>query len=104
MVKSSKGFRARTRGTFRKHVRERGMPPVTRFLTTFEVGDRVVIRIESSQPKGMPHPRYQGRVGTVRARVGRSYLIAFRDGGKEKQVIAHPVHLLAMAKAPTGGS
>jgi len=104
MVKSSKGFRSRTRGTFRKHVRERGLPPVTRFLKTFEVGDRVIIRIESSEPHGMPHPRYQGRVATVRAQVGRSYLIAFLDGGKEKQVIAHPVHLLPTSKGPTGSA
>jgi large subunit ribosomal protein L21e len=99
MVKSSKGFRARTRGTFTKHVRERGRPPVTRFLQTFEVGDRVIVRIESSEPHGMPHPRYQGRVATVTARVGRSYRIAFLDGGKAKELVAHPVHLLPADKA-----
>ena len=94
MVKSSKGFRSRTRGAFTKHVRERGLPPVTRFLKTFEVGDKVIVRIESSEPHGMPHPRYQGRVCTVVAKVGRSYRVAFLDGGKRKELIAHPIHLL----------
>ena len=104
MVKSSKGFRARTRGSFKKHVRERGMPPVSRFLQTFDIGERVIVRIESSEPHGMPHPRYQGRVATVRAQVGRSYLIAFLDGGKEKQLIAHPVHLVPAEKPARGGA
>jgi large subunit ribosomal protein L21e len=104
MVKSSKGFRARSRGTFTKHVRERGMPPVTRFLTTFEVGDRVIVRIESSEPHGMPHPRYQGVVAVVQKRVGRSYQIAFFDGGKQKILIAHPVHLIPAEKAKPGGT
>jgi len=103
MVKSSKGSRARTRGAFTKHVRERGNPPVTHYLQVFEVGDRVIVRIESSEPHGMPHPRYQGRVATVRERVGRSYRIDFLDGGKRKELIAHPVHLIPAEKAKPRG-
>jgi large subunit ribosomal protein L21e len=93
MVKTSKGFRARTRGVLTKDVREKGLPPVTRYLQTFEVGQRVVVRLEASDPHGMPHPRYQGRTATVEARVGRAYRIVFRDGGKEKRLTANPVHL-----------
>ena len=48
MVKSSKGFRSRTRGTLTKEVRERGMPPITRFLQTFELGSSVIVRLEAS--------------------------------------------------------
>ena len=98
MVKSSKGFRSRSRGTFTKEVRERGLPPVTRFLRAFSPGDKVVVRIEPSDPHGQPHPRYQGRVCTVIAPSGRSYRIAFLDGGKRKELIAAPIHL-----APAGG-
>ena len=98
MVKSSKGFRSRSRGTFTKDVREKGMPPVTRFLREFEVGDRVTVRIEPSDPHGQPHPRYQGRTCTVVARSGRAYRIQFVDGGKLKELIANPIHL-----APAGG-
>jgi large subunit ribosomal protein L21e len=94
MVKSSKGFHSRTRGTLTKEARERGMPPVTRYLQTFEVGERVMIRLEASEPHGQPHPRYQGRTATVLAQVGRCYRLGFTDGGKAKQVIAHPVHLV----------
>ena len=94
MVKSSKGSRSRTRGTLTKKARERGMPPVARFLRQFAVGDRVIVRLEASDPHGQPHPRYQGRVCVVLARVGRAYRIGFTDGGKPKQLIATPIHLL----------
>lgn len=93
MVKSSKGFRSRSRGTFTKEVREKGLPPVTRFLREFAVGDRVHVVLEPSDPHGQPHPRYQGRTCVVLERVGRSYRVAFYDGGKLKQLIAAPVHL-----------
>ena len=94
MVKSSKGFRSRSRGTFTKEVRERGLPPVSRFLREFEVGDRVIVRIEASDPHGQPHPRYQGRTCTVVAKSGRAYRIQFLDGGKRKELVANPIHLL----------
>ena len=99
MVKSSKGFRSRSRGTFTKEVRERGMPPPARFLREFGVGDKVVVRIEPSDPHGQPHPRYQGRVCTVLGRVGRAYRIEFLDGGKRKELIAHAIHLQLNATA-----
>jgi large subunit ribosomal protein L21e len=99
MPKSSKGFRSRSRGTFTKDVREKGMPPITRFLQTFEVGESVLVNLEPSDPHGQPHPRYQGRTCTVVERVGRAYKIEFVDGGKRKQLIANPVHL---RKAGTG--
>jgi large subunit ribosomal protein L21e len=105
MVKSSKGLRSRTRGTLTKEVRERGLPPITRFLQTFAVGDRVIVRLEASDPRGQPHPRYQGRVGVVVGRQGRAYRLAFDDGGKRKQLLANAVHLVPAERAlPGGGS
>ena len=94
MVKSSKGFRSRSRGTFTKEVRDRGLPPITSFLREFAVGDRVVVRIEASDPHGQPHPRYQGRTCTVVGKQGRAYRIAFSDGGKKKELVATPIHLI----------
>lgn len=93
MVKSSKGFRSRSRGTFTKEARERGLPALSRYLRTFEVGDRVVVVIEPSDAHGQPHPRYQGRTCTVVERRGRAYLVRFKDGGKSKELLAHVIHL-----------
>lgn len=101
MVKSSKGFRSRSRGTFTKEVRERGLPSLTRYLREFEVGDKVAVVIEPSDPHGQPHPRYQGRTCTVVERRGRAYLVQFLDGGKPKQLLAHAVHLVP-AGSPKG--
>jgi len=98
MVKSSKGFRSRSRGTFTKEVRERGLPPVSRFLRTFELGEKVMVRIEPSDPHGQPHPRYQGRVCTVVAKSGRAYRVEFLDGGKRKELIALPIHLVPVPR------
>lgn len=98
MVKSSKGSRSRTRGVLTKEARERGLPPVTRFLKKFEVGDQVVVRLEASDPHGQPHPRYQGRTCIVLGQVGRAYRLSFMDGGKPKELIATPIHL-----EPAGG-
>jgi large subunit ribosomal protein L21e len=102
MVKSSKGFRSRSRGTFTKDVRERGMPPVNRFLREFAIGERVTVVLEPSDPHGQPHPRYQGKTCTVVAKSGRAYRIEFLDGGKRKELVALPVHL--RAAAGPGGS
>jgi large subunit ribosomal protein L21e len=99
MVKASKGSRSRTRGVLTKKAREKGMPPVTRFLREFAVGDRVRVRLEASDPHGMPHPRYQGRTCVVVKRVGRAYEIEFLDGGKRKVLVAKPIHLLPADKA-----
>jgi large subunit ribosomal protein L21e len=102
MVKSSKGFRSRTRGSLTKEARERGSPPVTRFMQTFDPGDRVVVRLEASDPHGQPHPRYQGRTCVVLGRVGRAYRLEFRDGGKRKELIANAVHLVPAGSSPPG--
>jgi len=93
MVKSSKGFRSRSRGTFTKEVREKGLPPVSRFLREFEVGEKVIVRLEPSSPRGQPHPRYQGRTCTVVGRVGGAYRVEFLDGGKRKELLSLPIHL-----------
>ena len=100
MVKSSKGFRSRSRGTFTKEARDRGLPPITRFLKEFAVGDRVIVRLEASDPHGQPHPRYQGRVCIVLGKVGRAYRLSFLDGGKPKELIANPIHLIPAEGRP----
>lgn len=100
MVKSSKGFRSRSRGTFTKEVRERGLPPITRYLRVFEPGTKVLVRLEPSDPHGMPHPRYQGKVCTVIGRRGRSFEVEFLDGGKRKVLISNPVHLVPLGGSP----
>jgi len=91
MAFKTKGFRYRTRKKLKKKVR--GLPPVNAFLKEFEVGEKVVIKIEPSVHKGMPLPRFHGRIGEVIGKRGRAYLVKIKDGGKEKVLISLPVHL-----------
>ncbi|HID47547.1 MAG TPA: 50S ribosomal protein L21e [Methanothermococcus okinawensis] len=93
MVQRSKGFRSKTRHKLQKHPRERGIHPVTRALKEFKVGDIVHVVIDPSVHKGMPHPRFHGKTGTVVGQRGRAYIVRVRDGGKYKDIIAMPQHL-----------
>jgi len=94
MVRKSKGYRAATRSLFRKKPRQRGKIGLSRLLQSYQIGDRVVIKVEPSVHKGMPHKRYHGKVGVVKERRGRSYMISVSTGNKEKSVIARPEHLM----------
>ena len=93
MVKASKGIMEKSRQKLRRRVRERGLSPITRALQTFQIGDRAVIRIDSSVQEGWPHHRFHGLTGTVVERRGRAYVLDVRFGGKTKQAIAYPEHL-----------
>ncbi|MEM0269186.1 MAG: 50S ribosomal protein L21e, partial [Candidatus Korarchaeum sp.] len=48
---------------------------------------------EPSVRRGMPHRRYQGKVGVVTGRRGDAYLVDIKLGGKTKHLIVLPVHL-----------
>lgn len=91
-----KGLRKKSRSKLLKPPRKRGAIPVTKALQTFPIGSRVAIILEPSVVKGMPHPRFQGRIGTVKERRGKAYVVEVREGGKLKKVISMPEHLRMM--------
>lgn len=93
MVKRIGGIRRKTRYKFRKQKRSRGKISVTRYFQSFNKGDRVHLTVESAVQKGMYHPRFMGRAGTVKGKRGNCYEVAINDLGKEKMLIIHPVHL-----------
>lgn len=96
MGAKSHGPRHRSRNKLTKKARMRGMPSLGRFLTKFEPGQKVVVKIESSVQKGMPAILYYGRMGTIVKRRGRAYVLKIMDGNKEKALISYPVHLKAI--------
>ncbi len=59
------GYRSQTRTLFKKRFRTKGAPNTTRFLRTFNRGDYVDIKVDSSVHKGMPFKYYHGRTGIV---------------------------------------
>jgi large subunit ribosomal protein L21e len=92
-MKRSKGYRSRTRSLFRKHPRERGKIGLSRILRIYQPGEKVTVLIDSAVHKGMPHRRYQGRVGIIHAKRGKSYVVHIEMGSLTKQIIARPEHL-----------
>ena len=68
-------------------------------MRRYEVGDRVVIDIDSRQTKGMPHRRFQGTVGQVSEVGRRSVTLTVPVGGKTKQVISRLEHLRPLVQA-----
>lgn len=93
MVKRIGGIRRKTRYKFRKQKRSRGKISMTRYLQSFNVGDKVGLGVEPAVQKGMYHPRFMGTIGTVSGKRGRCYEVRINDSGKEKTLIVHPVHL-----------
>ena len=61
----SKGYRARTRSLLRRKPRERGKISLSKILYNYKPGDKAVIKIDPSVHKGMPHRRYQGKIGVI---------------------------------------
>ena len=89
----SKGPRRKSRSILTKRVRERGKLGLSRLLARYEVGEKVVIDIDSGIHKGMPHKRYQGKVGTIIERRGRAYVIEIPQRKTVKLIISTPEHL-----------
>jgi len=98
-VRKSKGYRAKTRKLLKKKPRERGKLKLGRLLCEYQPGSSVVIKIDPSVQKGMPHRRYHGRVGTVIGKRGKSYVVSVTQGEAVKEIIVRPEHL-----EPYGGS
>ncbi|HOT07819.1 MAG: 50S ribosomal protein L21e [Methanosaeta sp. PtaB.Bin039] len=91
----SHGIRTNTRYKLSKSVRRRGISPVVKAIQEFEVGARVHIIIDPSIHKGMPHPKYHGKTGTVMGKRGRAFILSVSDQDATKSVIVFPEHLAA---------
>jgi large subunit ribosomal protein L21e len=92
-MRGSKGYRSGTRSLLKKEHRERGKVKLSKLLHEYKPGNRVVVRIDPSVQKGMPHRRFHGRVGTVTEKRGRSYVVTVSQGNTMKEIIARPEHL-----------
>ena len=86
----SHGFRRRTRSLL-KAGEKRGLSSI---LTEYSPDDRVVVKIDPSQVKGMPHRRFNGLVGVVTEVGRRTITLEVPVGNKTKKVIARKEHLV----------
>ncbi|MBL7206336.1 MAG: 50S ribosomal protein L21e [Candidatus Aenigmarchaeota archaeon] len=91
MSKGSKGFRRETRSKLKADVRAKFKPE--HYLKKFKKDEKVLIMLDPSSQKGMPFPKFKGKIGVVEGKRGNSYIIKIKDKNKEKTVIASPEHL-----------
>jgi large subunit ribosomal protein L21e len=92
-MKKSRGYRARTRKLLSKKPREKGKIGLSKLLQEYQPGNRVVIKMNPSIHKGMPHRRYHGKVGAIVDKRGRSYVVSVTQGDATKEIIVRPEHL-----------
>ena len=91
------GSKRKARYKLKKGRRTKGKVSVSRFMQTFKTGQMVHLSIEPSVHKGDYHTRFIGRTGVVNGVRGKCYEVIINDGGKEKMLIVHPVHLKAVS-------
>ncbi|MFC1697580.1 50S ribosomal protein L21e [Nanoarchaeota archaeon] len=91
------GQRRKTRYKLQKPARTKGKISLTKYFQKLEIGDKVKLKAEPAQQKGMYFPRYHGKVGTVKNKKGFCYEITIKDRKKTKNFIVHPVHLIKVS-------
>jgi len=89
----SQGYRHRTRQLLRKKAREKGKLGLSRILRIYQPGERVLIKLDPSIHKGMPHRRYQGKIGIVEQKRGQAYVVNVTQAKAIKTIIVRPEHL-----------
>lgn len=92
-MRGSKGYRSGTRRLLKKEHKERGKIRMSKLLQEYQPGNRVVVRIDPSIQKGMPHRRFHGKTGTVTEKRGRSYVVTVPQGNAVKEIIVRPEHI-----------
>ncbi|MEE8354317.1 MAG: 50S ribosomal protein L21e [Candidatus Bathyarchaeia archaeon] len=89
----SRGPQRKSRSVLTKKVREKGKIGISRLLAQYELGDKVVINIDSGIQKGRPHKRFQGKVATVVEKRGNAFVLDIPQRKTSKLVIARREHI-----------
>jgi len=84
----------KTRHKFKRHYRDQGKIPLSRYFQQFIEGDKVNLKINSNVVKGRFFPRFHGLTGKITGKMkGTCYEVIIKDGGKTKSLFVHPIHL-----------
>lgn len=90
----SHGYRRRTRSLLR--IRPGEKRGLVSMLREYSTNDRVVVKIDPSQVKGMPHRRFNGLVGVVKDVGSRTITLEVPVGNKTKTLIARKEHVVPL--------
>jgi len=98
MGRKAKGYHRKTRSILRRNPREKGKTGLSKILYEYKPGEKVVVKIDSSVHKGMPHRRYHGKIGVIVNKRGRSYIVNVAQGKAIKEIIVSPEHIAPHAE------
>jgi large subunit ribosomal protein L21e len=87
-MRGSKGYYTGTRSLLRIPTREKG-----KILQDYAPGSQVIIKMDSSTQKSMPHKRFHGKIGVVVEKRGRGYVVSVPQGNAIKEIITRSEHL-----------
>ena len=92
-MRGSKGYYTGARRLLTKKPREKGKPKLGKLLNEYEEGSQVIIKMEPSVQKSLPHKRFHGKIGTILEKRGRGYMVSVSDGDAIKKIIVRSEHL-----------
>ena len=92
-MRGSKGYYTGARRLLTKKPREKGKLKLGKLLIDYETGSQVIIKMDSSVQKSLPHKRFHGKIGTVLEKRGRGYVVSVADGDAVKKIIVRSEHL-----------
>ena len=92
-MRGSKGYYTGTRSLLRKPTREKGKPHIGKLLQEYAIGSEVIIKMDSSVQKSMPHKRFHGKIGKIKEKRGRGYVISVPEGNAVKDIIVRAEHI-----------
>ena len=89
----SKGYYTRARRLLKKTTREKGKLNISKLLTNYEIGSQVIIKMDSSVQKSLPHKRFHGKIGVILEKRGRGYVVRVPKGNSIRSIIVRAEHL-----------
>lgn len=92
-MRGSKGYYTGTRSLLTKPTRAKGKPKISKLLHEYATGDQVIIKMDSSVQKSMPHKRFHGKIGQIIEKRGRAYVVSVPQGAMRKTIIVRSEHL-----------
>ena len=99
MGRKAKGYQRKTRHLLKRKSRERGKTGTSKLLYDYKPTEKVVIKLDPSMHKGMPHRRFHGKIGVITEKRGRSYVVNVSQGRAIKEIIVRPEHITPHTEA-----
>ena len=66
---------------------------LVKYFKSIQSGSQVIIKMDSSVQKSMPHKRFHGKIGVIKRKQGRGYVITVPQGNSIKEIITRAEHL-----------